>query len=849
MAKKKQGIAQIGDIYDYDSSQPDNRGELVGRLAVDFDQGFFYMQAKGASKTSQRLGRISVGKRISQNLIEFDHEDLRSKTIQYLMLLDKEKKTAHDTALAAARSRNRTAELNENAKLITKVKRKTAVAKILWSIGCIGLVGAVFIATAPKAVPAAAVSSIAGTGQDYGIDSSVLQGATYLESMGSGSTLYGMVFNSPITEVGTADTSSGVVKENVMIRATSSLKQPIHMRPLYYIKNSFYQSQIKTNDSTGGSTAVYLENPTGYLLSVPANELVLTGGAGLDTVVIASPTSTTTSASDAATNITQKQNELINGRSTDSSSTSDQSASSLAKGWEGFDSCDIDGDKVVASYWYTVGNSQKSADLRRRVCVYNVSSVVSSGSSALTSLESAQMNWQDTASSFYNPVISKSPASNGSVYWIGYMKEISTGETGFFIRKDETNDDILLENYDNTLSTQDITGNNYPITNYTLDGDKLFYEQKGSIWVADLSKIAISINGTDRKITRENPLEICKASEIKTSISSDEQREADDFHTTVTPVAHYKPMTITTSAGVEYGIAFIESATGNLVFQPVVSPSSSATGNNAGTGATSSANGVESGDAAALAAAAAENEARNANKTGTSNSNTGTSNVSGNNGANTAQNSNNNNASGNGNVQTVTDGVVTAITGQQSATTTGTLQQTASAQPTSASATTISQIKTPSASSNSQSTAQEIDSGRILVCTADSHTSIICFTARGEQLVWIEQDPTNNVRKMKISPVYYKNDASKLLSEKTDTSNQNANTSRSSSIADNVSSTSNAVTTSRDVQVNLSNTTPNSDTTGASTSANSNTAANENSGNVNPPGTAINVGQLEIKTS
>lgn len=139
-----------------------------------------------------------------------------------------------------------------------------------------------------------------------------------------------------------------------------------------------------------------------------------------------------------------------------------------------------------------------------------------------------------------------------------------------------------MEDYENTFSTSDITGNSDPITNYTLFGDKLFYEQRGAIWVIDLSKLSANVDDYKRKIERENPVKIVDVIDMRASTTRDEQHIADLMGETVKPSCHYKVMTITTSKGVEYGIVFIDAQTGDLIYQPCYTMTTAASAVNNG---------------------------------------------------------------------------------------------------------------------------------------------------------------------------------------------------------------------------------------------------------------------------
>ena len=594
MAERRHGSVEYGDILDV--NEPHVR---LGRLVIDFDKNEFWQRPDNGRAT--RRSASEVGYLIAHNLIVFDQPGSEKRLVDYLRRLEQVRTNALQSEIDKIRNQRQISDLQKNTKLVKKVKRKARFAKFFWFVGCSAFVALAFVATMPTSAAPAAAPSIAGVGEDYGVVSDEITDATYIEALGNGSSLYGVVTDKDIVEVGSSSSNESTIKENALYNPKTS-DQPIHMRPLYYDRSSFYQTALKVNDMSGGSMGVYLQNPNGYSLGVPANELVLTGGPGLETLILCSPERfSDTSAADTADDIEDEQADAADDSDRNAGSKDDeQVAAEMPEGWNGFNSCDIDGNKVVASYWYTPGNTNRQADLRRRVAVFDVSEVMSSGADAISSMEAVQLNYQDDDSQYYDPVISESPSSNGALYWIGYIKEDSDGDTGFFIRKNELNEDILMEAYDNTLSTEDLTGNNNPITNYTLYGDKLFYEQSGYIWVLDLSKIEIQIDGNNRTISRENPVAICYANEIEPSVTRDEEFMASVNRTSPVPVSHYKVMTLTTASGVEYGIAFIEAESGNLVYQPCVSTTTSASSINAGSGIASDSNSVQNQNEAGI---------------------------------------------------------------------------------------------------------------------------------------------------------------------------------------------------------------------------------------------------------
>lgn len=782
-SSKRYGVFAYGDVYDFDKST-NGRGKLLGKLIVDDDREFFYI--KKDDEPARRINHERVNWMLANDLIEFYHEDSRDRLLDYMMNLEAHKNSVREAQMNAYKNAKATKALNESKKLIKKTKRRARLAKVFWLAGCGIIIGIGVIASIPQPEPAPAEQSIAGVGSDYGIDSSLLKNATSLSALGNGSTMYGLVFDDNILESGQQNSNESTIKENVLVNSNVSSTYPIHLRPLYYDRSTFYQSQLRLNDTAGGSNAIMLQNPNGYSLGYAANEIVLIGGQGMSSVTISAPDAfQASSASDAAKDIEQAQQEAAQKAANPSSSTStkkdDTLAAEMPDKWNGYDYADIDDKKIAASYWYTKNSTLKKEDLHRRVVIWDISSVLNKGEDGLSDMEPIQMNYQDLSSDFYNPIISESPSSNGATYWVGYMKKSANGNTGFYIRKYEDADDILMESYDNTFSTKDLTGSDFPITNYTLYGDYLFFEQQGYIWVMDLSKTQITVDGNKRTIKKENPIKICKASEIRPTVTRDEQFIASETNATTVPVSHYQVMRITTANGVETGISFIEAESGNLIFQPINGATVAATGIGGNAqGNQNQTKDVSSGNQAALDKSIAENEARNANANGNNNSNNknGSNNSSGSgnggngNGANNGQSSSSStDSSSSGNRGGASGDAIVSNSDNGSDGDTGPKNMISglvngiesvgqSSYDIEQSAYTLSQA----ADENN-----EVDNGRILIRAGSSDTQIIAFCVRGEQFYWIEENQNDGTRKLMLSPVYYKNDASKLLS--TDVSN------------------------------------------------------------------------------
>ena len=274
MAKrKKEGSVEIADIYAPRPGTVDIKGVMVGRLAIDYDKREFW--ERRADRAATRLSAEEVGVLIANDLLVFDQPDMRSTVTEYLMRLTEEKQTIRQAEIDAIKSTRAAEEMEQESRLHKIVKRKARRAKIIWVFACLILIGLAFIATIPAPSLNEAIASIAGVGQDYGIESELLNDVTYIETLGNANKLYGIVLDTDIVEVGQTNTGESTIKENVLINPEIS-SEPTHLRPLYYDRTNFYQTEIVTNDANTSSSAVYLQNPNGYSLGVPSNELILT---------------------------------------------------------------------------------------------------------------------------------------------------------------------------------------------------------------------------------------------------------------------------------------------------------------------------------------------------------------------------------------------------------------------------------------------------------------------------------------------------------------------------------------------------------------------------------------------
>lgn len=730
------GNFEYGDVYDYDKETQSRSDKCLGKLIVDADKERFYVKPPG--KASKSIPHDRVNWMLANDLIDFYHEDSREFLIDFMMRLEHNREAIKNQQRSQYANQRATQELTANNKLVKKTKRRARMSRFIWTLGCFSLIALGVIAAIPTPEPAPAEESIAGIGMQYPVDSELLTDATYMQAFGNGADLYGIVVDNTIIESGQANSNESPIKENVLINAAVSQTYPIHMRPLYYDRSAFYQSQLILNDAEKGSSGIVLQNPNGYSLGKAANELVLFGGRGMSSIVISAPANyQAASATETAREIEQAQEEaarIAQGKGGSSSNREEYLAGEMPAGWNGYDYADIDSDVIAASYWYTRDSSMKKEDLHRRVVIWNIDAVYNQGEDGVDGLEPIQMNYQDKDSDFYNPVVSMSPSSNGSEYWVGYTKKASNGKTGFFIRQYENAEDILLESYDNTFSTKDLTGNDFPITNYALHGDRLFFEQQGYIWVMDLSKASIEVDGSQRTIKKENPIRICKSSEIRPTVTRDEQFIASVNNETTVPVSHYQVVTMTTTGGnVIYGIAFIEADTGNVVFQPCNGATVAAAEKNKGAGGDTSSLDVGSSDQAALDKAQAEEEARNKQMVDT----------------------------GNKTESTVNENQEKEAKDEPSLPVGDTIVQDTVVEPNDnppiqQSAYTLTQVDAES---------DNVDSGRILIKAGSTEVQIVCFCVRGEQFYWMEQDANTKERRIMCSPIYYKNDASKLNSD------------------------------------------------------------------------------------
>lgn len=840
MAKKSrmtQGTIEYGDVYNERRAEDGKpviidghfvRDQMIGRLIVDFGKNEFWMRPI-VSSTAQRLSMQDVSSLVANDLIRFDQPSSRQRLIQYLMECDKRTRTLEEAEVKAIERKATAKELKEEGKLQRAVKRNTRVARITWTLAMVGFVTIAFVASMPGVTPASPSATISGVGQDYGVDSSQIQDATYIQALGNGTSLYGVVTNAKTKEVGDTDNGNSTVTENEVFTPTSS-SQGMHLRPLYYDKASFYQSEMTVDTYDNSKAALYLQNPNGYALGVSANQVMLVYGQGFTTIPILTPeTFTSKTALDTQNNIEDMQNKSAEERMSTSRVTranNNATGAGMPKGWLGVDHASINNERVATSYWYTKDNTGKTEDKHRRIAVINIKDVLANGQNAVENMDIAQLNYQDKDSNFYGPEIAMDTDSKGTTYLLAYMKQDYNGNTGFFIRRIQSNEDILVESYTNTFSTQDLTGSTSPITNYKVFGNRLFFEQDGYIWMMNLAenKLTVMIDGNKRTVNRENPIKICKASDIYASITSDEQRESDETSTPVTPIAHYTPVSLITNDGKKhkkYGIVFVESDTNDLVFQPAVDMTTTSSDSGNGTGADSTADGVSSGDEAAIQRLLEEDNQKDRNSdldgtdveipnlvgmkatdaiktlqdlkftvkttggTGTVTSytpsgtgkygSTVTLTLGG-----TAQNDANTNVSQS---NALTTGIIkqteytlnspvnnTADTNQN---TTGNKNiNTSNTTNTNNNGTADNKNndkkgdnanKSENAVENNATSAIQKDAGNGRIAIRDvqnDHATVVCYAVRGEQIIWIEKASDSNERSVKFSPVYYKDSRS-----------------------------------------------------------------------------------------
>lgn len=695
-----------------------DHGIELGRLAIDYDTEEFWELPATGDKAFP-LPWQNVAHYLAAGAIRYDDPDMEKRLISFLRRKEDSEKQREAIERTKAEQEKVAKEVEDNNKLIAQTKLRAGMARTFWVMGCLVAIAATFIFTIPPAPPAAAEPTIAGVGADYGIPTDELAKASYIEALGDANTLYGVIVDQDIIEVGTATTGESTIKENVMLNPYVS-EQPIHMRPLYYNRQTFYQSSLVVNDYKGGSSAVYLQNPKGYKDGKAANDLVLTGGPGISNITIASPDAYQALSGDDAASLLEDTQEEAADQGMEYEDP-DRMPSSPPDGWLGFDSCDIDGTWVVASYWYRQ-SEMLGGNIMRRVIMYDVQNVLDSGAEGLANMNSVNLNYQVLDSSYYDPVVSTSKATNGQVHWIGYMKQDPSGGTGFFIRKVTTTTDILNEDFTNTFSMQDITGSRAPITNYTLDGDYLFFEQSGYIWYTDLSKMQVErsqYSDGQKIIKKNNPIQICSTSAIYPSVTRDEQFRADQTGVATVPRSHYKVMRITTSGGISYGIVYIDAASGDVVFVPT--------------------------QKLIVAGTTEGNVSVDSNAT---------------------------------DVQNQTQAEIDRIhredqkTGEYAEGYDPTKpQQTQEQQPaTGVSASTAGHKARgwTAVATEGMATGRQVEDTtvtKVIVATSersDHSVSIVAFTIRGEHVIWIEEDKTSHERCVKCSPVYYKNDAVKI---------------------------------------------------------------------------------------
>lgn len=717
------GNVEFGTLLD-----ENDHSIVLGRLAIDYDTQEFW-QRPSTGDRAYIVNWKNIAHYLAVGAIKYDDPQMEKRLLGFLQRREKNEKIEREEAAKREAHKRQVDAVQRSNKLVAQTRTRAVMARLFWIIGCLIAIAVTFIVTIPPSPPAKADPSIAGYGANYGISNEELKKASYIAALGDATELYGVIVDQDIVEVGTATTGESTIKENVMLNPYVS-QQPIHMRPLYYDRQSFYQSSLITNDYSGGSSAVYLQNPTGYKDGLAANELVLTGGPGISAITLASPDAyQAMSADDAASQLEGEQETAF--EADYEYEDPDKNPSTPPEGWIGFDSCDIDGNWVVASYWYRQP-AILGGNLLRRVIMYDIQNVLNSGSAGVAEMNSVNMNYQIMDASYYAPVVSTSRATNASVHWIAYMKQDSSGGTGFFVRKVQETTDILNESPENNFSTFDITGNRAPITNYTLDGDMLFYEQSGYIWYFDLSKLEATVDqfAGKKTVKKNKATQICDTQSIYPTQTRDEMFAAAQTGTAPVPRSHYRVMKIITSEGIEYGITFIDATTGNLVFCPthaiVVAGQ-----NESDLTANNNAQDVQDQTQAEIDRLKREEEGLGEYAEGYDPT------------ANQQQNP-----------QLPTDmGVATSTNGHEAR-----ALQVSDTIP-------ISDMDAPPARAR-----QVVDTTitKVIVALAnrgDSSVSIIAWTVRGEHVIWIEEDMATHERAVKCSPVYYKNDAVKVTEQ------------------------------------------------------------------------------------
>lgn len=850
MAKKSrmaQGTIEYGDVYTERRTEDGKpviidghfvRDQMIGRLIVDFGKNEFWMRPI-VSSTAQRLSMQDVSSLVANDLIRFDQPRSRQQLIQYLMEYDKRTRTLEEAEVKAIERKSAAKELKEEGKLQRAVTRNTMVARMTWTLAMIGFVAIALVASMPGATPAPPSATISGVGQDYGVESSQIQDAAYIQALGNGTSLYGVVTDTKTKEVGDTENGNATVTENVVFTPSSS-SRGMHLRPLYYDKASFHQGEMTVDTYGGSRTALYLQNPNGYALGVSANQVMLVYGQGFTTIPMLTPEAfADKTAADTQGDIEDAQANSAKERASANRATrtnDDATGAGMPKGWLGVDHASINNERVAVSYWYTKDNTGKAEDKHRRVAVLNIKDVLANGRDAVDDIDIAQLNYQDKDSNFYAPETAMDSDSKGTTYLLAYTKQDYNGNIGFFVRRIQSNEDVLVESYTNTFSTQDLTGSSSPITNYKFFGNRLFFEQDGYIWMMNLSegKLSVTIDGDKRTVSRENPTKICKVSDIYASITSDEQRAADETSTPVTPIAHYTPMTISTADGKEYGIVFIESDTNDLVFQPAVDMTTASSGSGSGTGADSTANGVSSGDEAAIQKLLEEDnnddkdhdldgtdieipnlvgmKATDAIKTlqglkftvrttgGTGTVTSYTPSETGKYGSTvtltlggTSQNDDNTNASQSGastlgrirqaeytlnapdrhesEARQDSNGDDGRLTNDSASTNDGVADDAKNDGQGRQSHNGGNETESNIASALRDDT----DNGRIVIRDVGrDHATVICYAVRGEQIVWMEKAAGSNDRSVRFSPIYYKDSRSTVEAYEADNATENA---------------------------------------------------------------------------
>lgn len=567
---RSRGHSDIGKLFENDADG--NHVACLGSIGINYEKRTFYLRPT-SNDVSKKVSANDMMYFIAHDRIEWGDPGNRDKVVHYIMQMNSVQEVAETRQQAVSAATDALAEIDVD--LANKKRYSGAVARSRAIMGASALAIAGAAAAVMVRKPAEAVGGIAGSiegeGFDLGVSSDNLAHATQVSVMGDLNEIYGITFDSKTFEVSMSGGALGRVDELVSVNPyVSSI--PSHMRPLYYRKDAFHQTRVIVDHAMNGQYGVYMDNPVGFINGKLGYRLMLVGGKGMNSIVIREPVDPGDIGADQAAQQLYKEREALRkGRSSDSSEDEDEEdrsseASLMKASWLGIDKADIDSSRIALSYWYPAeGNDEnRSGIVARKIALIDVSTLVDGSATDPASVPASQLDYLDTAD-YKDPAISCSPSSNSTHWWIAYTRD---GE--FRLRKWEKNIDLVERGDLTDWSCYDVTGSDSGVTDYQLMGDMLFFVQDNTLRCEDLSGLSLSYGEDGAKmVARLAPVDICPRTDIRSNDDSDMIAVGNAEGIRPTPAPRYEAVRVSTSSGSDYGIIYISNRTGELVFANV----------------------------------------------------------------------------------------------------------------------------------------------------------------------------------------------------------------------------------------------------------------------------------------